>query len=614
MKMHVRGEASVSLIQYFLGTLLLLCGSLTYAQENSAAPLLSPEEAFTFSVESTQTDQARLRWEIQPNYYLYLHKFEVQQGNQAVALDLPKAVDQYDENYGHSQVYYQQVEFNIPTLASQHYRVTWQGCAKDRICYPPQTIDFQTDIDGLVSMQNTTANSQKRFLDVARSAQAANTNNAVLSETPQDQSTADSNNTVMAQDQKWSSTLEQHSLAYSLALFLGLGILLAFTPCSLPMLPILTSLIVREHKGVKAWMIALTFVISMAMVYAVLGLIASAAGLNFQRWLQQPATLIAFSLLFVVFALNLFGLFEIKLPQKWVNHLDRMQSVQQGGTLIGASVMGMISALLVGPCMTAPLAGTLLFISQTQNQWQGALLLFTLGFGMGIPLLLASVLGAKALPKAGEWMHQIKVIFAFLMLALSLYFIRPLLPELAMQILSLLLGLGFIVFAAYRLFVKTSQLKWLYALLLLVVVPFLAFNQYQHVQNLTTQQADQLATWHIARTADEFEQLLATAPKDQMIVVDVYADWCVACQPIEHRILKDSEVQHALAPYYLIKLDLSQYDLSHQNLLNQWDILGPPTYLFLDQQKKEIRALRLTGAFQKSELIQQLAALKEKSL
>ena len=614
MKMNVRGEASVSLIQYFLGTLLLLCGSLTYAQENSAAPLLSPEEAFTFSVESTQTDQARLRWEIQPNYYLYQHKFEVQQGNQAVALDLPKAVDQYDENYGHSQVYYQQVEFNIPTLASQHYRVTWQGCAKDRICYPPQTIDFQTDIDGLVSMQNTTANSQKRFLDVARSAQAANTNNSVLSETPQDQSTADSNNTVMAQDQKWSSTLEQHSLAYSLALFLGLGILLAFTPCSLPMLPILTSLIVREHKGVKAWMIALTFVISMAMVYAVLGLIASAAGLNFQRWLQQPATLIAFSLLFVVFALNLFGLFEIKLPQKWVNHLDRMQSVQQGGTLIGASVMGMISALLVGPCMTAPLAGTLLFISQTQNQWEGALLLFTLGFGMGIPLLLASVLGAKALPKAGEWMHQIKVIFAFLMLALSLYFIRPLLPELAMQILSLLLGLGFIVFAAYRLFVKTSQLKWLYALLLLVVVPFLAFNQYQHVQNLTTQQADQLATWHIARTADEFEQLLATAPKDQMIVVDVYADWCVACQPIEHRILKDAEVQHALAPYYLIKLDLSQYDLSHQNLLNQWDILGPPTYLFLDQQKKEIRALRLTGAFQKSELIQQLAALKEKSL
>jgi thiol:disulfide interchange protein DsbD len=152
------------------------------------------------------------------------------------------------------------------------------------------------------------------------------------------------------------------------------------------------------------------------------------------------------------FALNLFGLFELKLPQKWVNRLDHMQSTQKGGTLLGASVMGMISALLVGPCMTAPLAGVLLFISQTQSQWQGALLLFALGFGMGIPLLLASVLGAKALPKAGEWMHQIKVIFAFLMLALSLYFIRPLLPELVLQILSLILGLAFIIYAVYRLF------------------------------------------------------------------------------------------------------------------------------------------------------------------
>lgn len=615
MKMSVQGGYISQLMRYFLATLLLLCTSLVYAQDNLSAPLLTPEQAFAFSVESTQTDQARLRWEIQPNYYLYQHKFEVQQGNQAVALDLPKAVDQYDENYGHSQVYYQQAEFEISTQASQHYRVTWQGCAKDRICYPPQNIEFQTDADGLVSVENVSSNSQKRFLDVARSASSLNAQTAERDEltTEKSNDVKLNNSTNMAQDQQWSSTLAQHSLAYSLLLFLGLGILLAFTPCSLPMLPILTSLIVREHKGVKAWTIALNFVFSMAMVYAVLGLIASVAGLNFQRWLQQPATLVAFSLLFVVFALNLFGLFELKLPQKWVNRLDQMQSVQQGGTLLGASIMGMISALLVGPCMTAPLAGTLLFISQTQNQWQGALLLFTLGFGMGIPLLLASVLGAKALPKAGEWMHQIKVIFAFLMLALSIYFIRPLLPELAIQILSLVLGMAFIGFAIYRLFVKKGQLQWLYALLLMISVPFLAFNQYQHIQNLSAVQADKLAEWHVATTAADFERILANAPKDQAIVIDVYADWCVACQPIEHRVLKDAEVQQALSRYYLIKLDLSHYDASHQALLNQWDILGPPTYLFLDSQQQEIRALRLTGAFKKSELLQQLTQLKEKS-
>ena len=616
MKSSVQGGDGSSLMHYFLGTLLLLCGSLTYAQENTSAPLLSPEQAFAFTVESTQANQARLHWSIQPNYYLYQHKFEVKQGNQPVALNLPKAVEQYDENYGHSQVYYQQAEFSIPTQASQHYRVTWQGCAKDRICYPPQNIEFQTDADGLVSAQNVSSNTQKSFLDVARSSSVLNAQQSASDDEVQAETAAESasqgNSGVMAQDQKWSSALEQHSLAYSILLFLGLGILLAFTPCSLPMLPILTSLIVRDNKGVKAWSIALTFVVSMALVYAVLGLIASAAGLNFQRWLQQPATLIAFSLLFVVFALNLFGLFELKLPQRWVNRLDQMQSNQKGGTLVGASVMGMISALLVGPCMTAPLAGVLLFISQTQSQWQGALLLFTLGFGMGIPLLLASVLGAKALPKAGDWMNQIKVIFAFLMLALSLYFIRPLLPELAIQILSLILGLAFIIYAVYRLFGQKSKLQWLYAILLIVVIPALAFNQYQHIQSLSSVQADKLAEWHAAHTADEFQQILAHAPKDRGIVIDVYADWCVACQPIEHRILKDAEVQQALASYYLIKLDLSHYDASHQALLAQWDILGPPTYLFLNQQQQEIRSLRLTGAFQKAELLQQLALFKGK--
>ena len=468
----------------------------------------------------------------------------------------------------------------------------------------------------MVSVQNTNPNAQKRFLDLARSSNALDTQVTSLETTKQARNATSSeqtDGTVMAQDQKWSSRLEQHSLAYSLLLFLGLGILLAFTPCSLPMLPILTSLLVREHRGVRAWSIAFTFVVSMALVYAVLGMIASAAGLNFQRLLQQPATLIAFSLLFVVFALNLFGLFEIKLPQKWVNRLDQMQSAQQGGTLVGAGIMGMISALLVGPCMTAPLAGVLLFISQTQNQWQGALLLFVLGFGMGIPLLLASVLGSRVLPKAGDWMNQIKIIFAFLMLALSLYFIRPILPELAIQILSLILGLAFIIYAVYRLFGQKNKLQWLYAVLLVLVIPALAFNQYQHYQNLSSVQADKLAEWHVANSADQFNQILASAPTDRMIVIDVYADWCVACQPIEHRILKDAEVQNALAPYYLIKLDLSHYDASHQALLSQWDILGPPTYLFLDQQHKEIRTLRLTGAFQKSELLQQLAQLKEKS-
>lgn len=589
---------------------LLACSAPLHAQ----TALLSAEEAFPLTVISSSEQQAELSWSIPPNYYLYQHKISVQQGSQPLALKLPPAESLHDDNFGQVQVYYQQLQLQIPTQASQQYHVTWQGCAKDRVCYPPQSIDFKTDASGLVSVQNQ--GKTRQLLDLAASRNLQNSasgeaapSTAGAQPAPAEASAAKSATKDAAKDQMWSEKLAESSLAYGLLLFFGLGMLLAFTPCSLPMLPILTSLIVRDSKGLKAWMIALTFVCSMAMVYAVLGLIASSAGLNFQRWLQQPSTLIAFSLLFVVFALNLFGLFEIKLPRALVQRLDHAQSMQKGGSLVGAGVMGMISALLVGPCMTAPLAGALLFISQTQSQWQGALLLFTLGFGMGTPLLLASVLGSRVLPKAGMWMNQIKVLFAFIMLGLALYFVRPLMSDAWMQWLSLALELSFVLYIVWCIFRRSTQLKWLYVLVLCAAVPYALYSQYQQSQRFFAEPASAQAFWHQARTAAEFQQLLSEIPAGQKAVIDVYADWCVACQPIEHRILKTAEVQQALAPYFLIKLDLSHYDEAHQALLNQWDILGPPTYLFLDERHQEMRGLRLTGAFTQDELLQQLKKL-----
>ncbi|HCL58800.1 MAG TPA: thiol:disulfide interchange protein [Acinetobacter sp.] len=581
-------------------------------------PLLSPEQAFPLNISSVTQQQAELSWEIPQNYYLYQHKVELKQGSQPMTLQLPPAEDLYDENYGHTQVYYQQLKVQIPTQAGQTYQVSWQGCAKDRLCYPPQTIEFKTDLSGLVQSESTSSGN-KRLLDLSSS---SSQHNRIMANSADDLESGNTDSKIVevistrsssdsAQDQQWSARLAESSLAYGLLLFFGLGILLAFTPCSLPMLPILTSLIVRDSKGIKAWMIALSFVSSMATVYAVLGLIASSAGLNFQRWLQQPATLMAFSALFVVFALNLFGLFEIKMPQRLTQRLDRVQAMQQGGTLVSAAVMGSVSALLVGPCMTAPLAGALLFISQTQNQWQGAVLLFTLGFGMGTPLLLASIMGARILPRAGHWMNQVKVLFAFIMLALALYFIRPLISEAALQWLSLGLGLSFVAYVLARLFWKNTGLRWLYIICLAIAVPYITYSQYQHSQRFFVETAQQQASWHIAKTATEFEQLLATVPKGQKVIIDVYADWCVACQPIEHKVLKAAAVQQALAPYFLIKLDLSQYDTTHQTLLNRWEILGPPTYLFLDTKQQEIRSLRLTGAFNEAELLAQLQRLEQ---
>ena len=607
MRLYVKKTAILWLALQYCLLLIVSFPVFSHADE-----LLPAEQAFQFSAESLSDHQAQLSWKIQPHYYLYQQKFTVQQGQQQLALKFPQAVSQHDDNFGQSWVYFNQVSFSIPTQPNQSYQVTWQGCAKDRLCYPPQKLTIRTDADGLISMQDQ-VRPQSSLLELSQQQSASLSSNALNPEpVVQTDHASQSATAFTADDEVWSQRLSQHSFVYGLLLFLGLGILLAFTPCSLPMIPILTSLLIREHKGLKAWSIALVFVCSMASVYAILGVVASSFGLSFQRWLQQPSILMAFSLLFVVFALNLFGLFEIKLPQTWTHRLDRAQSMQKGGSLLGASVMGVISALLVGPCMTAPLAGALLFISQTQSPWHGAVLLFGLGMGMGVPMLLVSLLGSRALPKAGLWMMQVKVVFAFIMLGLALYFIRPVLSASAWQLLNVLLLVSFIAYLLYGTVKHVRGLKWLYAVLLLSLVPAYAYQQYQWWQGQNTVGTSAQAQWHVAKTAAEFQALLAQAPQGQPIVVDVYAEWCVACQPIEHHILPQPQVQQALAPFYLIKLDLSQYDASHQALLSQWDILGPPTYLFLDTQHRELRGLRLTGEFKIAGLLQRLQQLAQK--
>lgn len=682
------------------------------------AELLPANKAFQFAVQSDVPQQATLTWDIQPDYYLYQQKISVQQNNKALKLKLPKGVSQYDENFGHNQVYWDKLSFNIKVEKNQTYTVMWQGCAKDQICYAPQRMQFQTDATGKViqaktnfSLKTTKSNSvfmqskatestapatglgepsktilvdeklddknqdkanaktddktdtklddkkstsssqkvdekpsvEKNTIDekkndkhsLKNSEQTADdtqnpslknqqNNDDILDEniptqnndtalsspnltqntqTLNNQTSAPKSSQIVAQDQHWLQQLQQRSFAYAILLFLGLGFLLAFTPCSLPMIPILSSLLVREHKGVKAWTIALVFVLCMASVYAVMGFIASSAGLGLQRWLQQPATVIGFAVLFVIFAINLFGAFEIKLPNRIVQRLDHWQSLQQGGTLVSAGVMGMLSALLVGPCMTAPLAGVLLFIAQSEHQWQGAMLLFSMGFGMGIPLLLVSILGERALPKAGMWMNQVKVFFGFVMLALALYFIRPLVPAVIYQMLMTTLALSVIAYILYKFMWKSLALKTIYALSVvasLSVIGYYHYQQHQQQNQIVTQQL----TCQSVTQAEQLKQALATA-QGQKVLIDVYADWCVSCQPIE-RMFKQADVQNALQGYYLIKLDLSEYDPDHQALLDSLEVLGPPTVMFLDEQGQEVRQLRLTGSFKQAEFMQRV--------
>ena len=648
--------------------LLALCATAYAVPCAAAEQFLAQEQAFRFSAQALAPNQAELKWQIAPDYYLYQQKITVQQGQhkrqdkgqQPIQLHYPKATIHHDQYFGESAVYFDQLVLDVAVAPNQRYNVQYQGCAAKGLCYPITQSEFATDADGLVIEQdheysklqgaglfggatvqspwatvphnlkvNTSQQSQtetplSHYTITQKQIQNANQNgnqngSLIANQAAHETARQSPINTPQSADQIWSNRLHQQSLWWSMVVFLGLGCLLAFAPCSLPMLPIVSGLLVRRHVGVRAGLITLVFVLGMASVYALLGVLAASVGSGLQRWLQQSMVLIGFSLIFIVFALNLFGVFELQLPQRWSNRLDQWQSKQQGGTLLGAAVMGMLSALLVGPCMTAPLAGTLLYISQSHNLLIGALLLFSLGIGMGLPLILLTLIGERAVPQAGEWMHSVRHVFGFIMLGVAWYFVRPMLPIIIYQGGMLVLGSGLMLYVLYMGYRHRGALRYVAGLLCVAILLW----QIQHVREIYSNHQDkqlsrqqqrqsqhsQPLQWHVVHNQTEFEQALNAAKiRQQPILIDVYADWCVACQPIERHIWTDVQVQQALAHYTMVKLDLTHFDDSQQQILKQWQILGPPTVLFLDQNGAENRAQRLTGEFKRDQLLQRLQA------
>ena len=609
-----------------LGLGLLSLGSHSHAEQQ----FLPQSQAFVFSVRSDQPQQATLHWQIAPQYYLYQEKFIIQHKSQPLTIKFPTAIKHYDAYFGASLVYFDQVQLKIKVEPNQHYQVLYQGCAVQGLCYPISQAQFATDAEGLVIEQNNPSQAEDVTLFAPKDQQhsifasapsvapldqgSSPTTVASTSTVKPDGDTArralqqpsSSRTTLQSDDQTWSNRLHQQALGWNILVFLGLGVLLAFTPCSLPMLPILSSLLVQNHRGVKAGLISLCFVLGMATVYALLGIAAASMGVSLGRWLQQPILLIGFALVFTVFAANLFGWFEWQLPQRWANRLDQLQSRQRGGTLVGATVMGMLSALLVGPCMTAPLAGTLLYISQSQQWLIGAALLFSLGIGMGLPLLILSVVGAHAIPRAGQWMYSVRHLFGFIMLGLAWYFIRPLLPVsgYGWGIAVLLIALsGYFIVQFYRSRQVAGIARSIYALISVIAVAVALRQSYSAIQQSTYLSQSQI-TWSVVRNADEFGRALAQAKQTQQpVIIDVYANWCVACQPIEQHIWPRQDVSQAVRSWQRIKIDLSQFDQTQRDLLYRWQILGPPTVLFLDANGVEKRQYRLTGEFDAHRLL-----------
>ena len=553
---------------------LLLTGlSQAYASDNpfeQKADFLPANKAFVFTSEPLPSGETRLHWQITDQYYLYKKRFKFDGLNAAQTPVLPQGQEHSDEFFGATQVYRDSLELLIPAGANGQVKVSWQGCADAGLCYPPQS----------------------QTVDLGGTQPAAEQG--------------------QAQDQSLASSLQQRSLGWSLLLFFGLGLLLAFTPCSLPMLPILAGLVVGSGASPgRGFAVAGSYVISMALVYASLGVLAALLGANLQALLQQPWLLGSFAALFVLLALPMFGFFELQLPGALRDRLESAGRGRKGGSLIGAGVLGALSGLLVGPCMTAPLAGALLYIAQSGNAVQGGLVLFTLGVGIGMPLLLLVTVGSRFLPKPGAWMNLMKGLFGFLFLGTALLLVRPVLDEslwLALWGVLLLMVAGSLWQQAQQflrvkaLFAPLGLLAGLWGSLMLIGAAGGSTDPWQPLQVYTakTVAGSPSQTAHDAfitvnNPADFERELAAAKAQGQWVMLDYYADWCVSCKVMEKKVFGQPHVMQALNGVRLLRLDVTDDTVASRDLLSRYQVPGPPTFIWIGPNGIERRAQRITG-------------------
>ena len=556
--------------QLFIFLLVLFAGFAQAAPGNpfeTKPDFLPVGKAFTFTSERLESGETQLYWQIADGYYLYQQRMKFD--GLAEKPVLPQGEAHSDEFFGEQQVYRQGLEVKIPAGVTGQVKLGWQGCADAGLCYPPQSMTV--DLGG-----------------PAKPAVAGGT----------------------ADDQKIASFLSERSLFWSLLAIFALGLGLAFMPCSLPMLPILAGLVVGSGASPRrGFALAGSYVVCMALVYAALGVVAALLGANLQAWLQQPWVLGSIATLFVLLALPMFGFFELQLPAFLRDRLDNLSRQQSGGSMVGAGILGALSALVVGPCMTAPLAGLLLYIGQTGDVVFGGLALFTLGIGIGVPLLLLVTLGNGVLPKSGSWMNLVKGIFGFLFLGSAVLMIRPVIDA------SLWLGLwgalalvmaycGWTLAREYGLAAKVfgagSLVLGLWGAVLVVGAAGGSDDLWQPLKvyggsSVAAAPSAHDAFMTISDPAVLQSQLDSAKAQGQWVLVDYYADWCVSCKIMEKQVFGKPEVMDALKDVRLLRLDVTADNAASRELLGRYKVPGPPSFVWIGPDGEERRAQRITG-------------------
>ncbi|CAM4201314.1 protein-disulfide reductase DsbD [Pseudoalteromonas ostreae] len=586
--------------------LLLLCAlSLMPAQaatNNLLSDLLQPAEqtflpvdqAFSFDFDQ-QGSTLFVGWDIAPGYYLYKKKLEIiGKGADIEVPDLGKGVIIEDEFFGKTAVFFDSLSVisKLSNIAEDGViKVRYQGCAEAGLCYPPEiiTIPLSMIAGETPATDNATAGNALAALSTES---AAATEDVVTQEDD------------LEKELNFTEKLASQGLLANLAIFFLVGIGLAFTPCVFPMFPILSSLIAGQKNlsTKKAFALSFVYVQGMAVTYAALGLVVASLGGQVQGYLQHPYVLISFSLLFVLLAMSMFGWYEIKLPSGMMNKLTQVSNNQKGGNYIGVFLMGVLSGLIASPCTTAPLSAALLFVAQSGDYLVGGLTLYVLSLGMGIPLLLLGTSGGKLLPKAGGWMEQVKTLFGFIMLVVPLILLERIVDA---DIILLMAGLLALATALYLHHWQSAQTQgklktalWFVATLLVVSGVSLTKNYiWPTAQVVSAANSEQQARgFKLVADLAELKQAINDANSDgRLVMVDLYADWCVACKEFEKYTFPDAKVQGEFANFELLKIDLTESDDKTIAVMEEFTVFGLPSILFFDTQGEELAAQRVTG-------------------
>lgn len=567
--------------------LALFCASFStqaslFDKSPSQRKFIPVDQAFIFDF-NQNNQELTLKWDIAPGYYLYQHQLKIESQDATVApYQLPVGEKHTDNFYGDTIIYTNVLSVPLKlTQANNNSVITisYQGCAEAGFCYPPETRK--------VPLSAVSAGASQTL---------SNNTAAIPAQNPQ-QSDASAQN-------------ESTSLPFSPLWALVIGILAAATPCVLPMYPLISSIILggnQRYSLARTFFLAFVYVQGMAVTYTVLGMVVAAAGMQFQAYFQHPAVLISLSILFILLALSMFGVFTLQLPSSLQTKITGWSNNQKGGSPTGVFIMGALAGLISSPCTTAPLTAILLYIAQSGNLLAGGGTLYLYALGMGIPLILVTLFGNKILPRSGPWMQYVKEGFGFIILALPIILLGRLYGEIWELRMWSALGLAFFGWAfivslrASQNWARILQLLFLAAALIVTrpLQDWVFGSPISSVENTKHQLFTQIDS------SKDLHQALAQA-KGKIVMLDLYADWCVTCKEFEKYTFSDQTVQNALSDSVLLQADVTENKAQHIALLKEFQVLGLPTILFFDKNGKELTELRVSGFMNAKEFVKHL--------